>query len=152
MLRHRDRATYELVQDNELGEKLARRIDRLGKFKNLPITSSIDVILRVWTTFLGLENPRSWVKSVMTDANAFCKLAFSQMSEASSSAPPYKYRELHGPMDEEVFDLPDMLEAAERHLSSGLVSAADQDNLQRFIEGLRSRIPEPEATRSAAPP
>jgi hypothetical protein len=64
------------------------------------------------------------------------------MGEVSSSSPPYRYRELRGRIDEELFDLPKVLRLAKKHQNSETLDAGDREDLQRFIAGLERRISE----------
>ena len=125
-----------------IGSKLARKIEELGHTNNFPITSTIDIVLRVWTTFGAKDEARAWINKNLCDPATFAKIAFSQMGEVSSSSPPYRYRELRGGIDEELFDLRKMLRLAKKHQNSEVLDMKDREDLQRFVAGLQSRIPD----------
>jgi hypothetical protein len=63
------------------------------------------------------------------------------MGEVSSSSAPYRYRELRGRIDEELFDLRKMLRLAKKHRNSEVLDTRDREDLQRFVAGLESRVP-----------
>ena len=63
------------------------------------------------------------------------------MGEVSSSTPPYRYRELRGRIDDELFDLRKMLRLAKKHQSSEVLDTGDREDLQRFVAALETRIP-----------
>jgi hypothetical protein len=62
------------------------------------------------------------------------------MGEVSSSSPPYRYRELRGAVDEELFDLRKMLRLATKHQGAEVLDTRDREDLQRFITALERRI------------
>jgi hypothetical protein len=128
-----------------LGGKLAMKIQKLARLDALPITSMIDIVLRVWATFGAKNEARAWVEKNLSEPATFAKIAFSQMGEVSSSSPPYRYRELRGSIDEELFDLPKMLILGKKHQASEVLSTNDREDLQRFVQTLESRIHPDEA-------
>ena len=135
-----------------IGSKLARKIEELGRSNTLSITSTIDIVLRVWTTFGAADEARAWIDENLCDPATFAKIAFSQMGEVSSSSAPYRYRELRGRIDEELFDLRKMLRLAKKHRNSEALDTRDRqdrpdggisvhrpcDNVpQRVVRGVR---------------
>jgi KAP family P-loop domain len=133
-----------LVQSEveRIGSKLARKIEELGRSNTLPTTSTIDIVLRVWTTFGARDEARAWIEENLCDPATFAKIAFSQMGEVSSSSPPYRYRELRGAIDEELFDLRKMLCLAKKHQNSEALELKDREDLRRFVARLESRLAE----------
>lgn len=128
----------ERVED--LGKKLAVKIEELGNSDALPITLTIDIVLRVWKTFGNGAAARAWVNRGFLSPSIFLKLAFSLMGNVSSTSPPYRFRRFNQVIDEELFDLENMLCYAKKHVTwDGLVDG-DRDDLQRFIEGLEDRL------------
>jgi hypothetical protein len=133
----------------QIGTKLAIKIKKLAHSNTLPITSTIDIVLRVWTTFGAKDEARTWIEKNLLDPVTFTKIAFSQMGEVSSSDPPYRYRELHGSLDEELFDLRQMSDLGKRHQNSESLSPKDRDDLLRFIAGLESQLSGPQGKTAA---
>jgi hypothetical protein len=123
-----------------IGSKLAIKIEKLARSNALPIASTIDIILRVWNTFGRKNEARAWIEKNLCDPVAFAKIAFSQMGEVSSSSPPYRYRELGGRIDNELFDLRTMLRLAKKHQSSDVFDTGDREDLQRFAAALETQI------------
>jgi hypothetical protein len=62
------------------------------------------------------------------------------MSEVSSSGPPYRFRQLRQRIDEELFDLNEMLRLAGEYQASEALTTDDREDLQRFSAGLESLI------------
>lgn len=123
----------------QIGSKLASKIEQLARSNTLPITSTIDIVLRVWTTFAAGDEARAWIDKNLCDPATFARIAFSQMGEVSSSNPPYRYRELRGKIDEELLDLRKMLRLAKKHQNSEALDMKDREDLRRFVAGLESR-------------
>jgi hypothetical protein len=122
------------------GSKLAIKIEKLAQSDTLPITSTIDIVLRVWNTFGTKNEVGAWFEKNLCDAVTFAKIAFSQMGVVSSSSAPYRYRELRGRLDEELFDPRKMLILGKKHHASEVLSVNDRADLQRFVASLESRI------------
>ncbi len=60
------------------------------------------------------------------------------MSEVSSSSPPYRFRQLRQTIDEELFNLKEMLRLAREHQASEVLTTDDRQDLDRFSAGLET--------------
>ena len=125
-----------------IGTKLSRKIEELARSNTLQITLTTDIVLRVWKTFGSKDEVRAWIERNLCDPTNFAKIAFSQMGEVSSSSPPYRFRQLRGTIDKELFDLRKMLHWARKHQASQALETKDREDLGRFINGLENLIPD----------
>jgi hypothetical protein len=65
---------------------------------------------------------------------------FPKWVRSVQASPPYRYRELQGSIDKELFDLPKMLILGKKHQVSEVLSTNDREDSQRFVTTLESRI------------
>ena len=100
----------------------------------------MDAVVAVWSAFGETEKIRAWIARTLGEPRSFVHLIFSQMSEVSSSAPPYRYRTLREDI-EPIFDLGELVHRAKEYLSSGVIP--DEDDLpdvERFVEEAEKRL------------
>lgn len=73
------------------------------------------------------------------------------MSQITSSAEPFRYRDLKGPPRETIYDLAAMADALEGHLSSGTVPEADRRDVERFVRRAGRLLAHRDQGEQAAP-
>jgi hypothetical protein len=100
-----------------------------------------DCILGIWTSFAGPKAPRSWVDKKIRDPCEFRNLIFAAiMDETVTNNAPYRYRRLRNDINEEVFDLAEMLRLAKLYLEAHEVGADDEPDVVKFITGVELRL------------
>ncbi|MBM6579920.1 hypothetical protein ILT44_06985 [Microvirga sp. BT689] len=126
-----------LDQVEQLGRSLVARIDAAAEDGTLATRPQIDLVLRVWAAFAGPATPRGWVASKLGEPGALLDIVFGEMANISSSAPPYRYRQLQRLPNAEVFDVEAMIAALEEHMAEGRIDNDARPDVERFINRAR---------------
>jgi hypothetical protein len=128
------------TQVEGIAEKFTTRLGDLARQDELPVTALVDTVLSVWAAFAPTDEIRAWVARRLMEPPSFVNLVFSQMSEVSSSAAPYRYRTLRDEIDEGVFNLDELVRLAKGYLSSGAIPTDDRPDIERFVKEAEARL------------
>ncbi len=121
----------------KIGEAVAARIETLAAVNQLSTRPTIGTVLRVWSAYRGTVAPKAFVSNQGGNPIAILDIAFANMAQVTSSAFPFRYRELRAEPERDINNLEFQAACIERHLRDGQIDAQLRGDAERFVESVR---------------